>query len=993
MRQKVPICILLLVLAVTDVRALPNPEGDQRGTKFELDALPVLHRRIHYGGSLYAKIGNDARIGQPGGIGTAEPEASIIGHDAQFEFPAESRNDYLFNGSLWVGGIVGGDTLVSEAVDGASDDANEYNGFTGISESYEPITGRQSFTANYFDTLILPTTSDEIALRPHRPLGLSITQKSHVFRTPPFDQFVIIEYTIRNISQNLISNAYVGIFADPDVWPQTVTQYGSEGPADDLAGFLEDECVAYAMDNDGDPQYATRNSQGNPILLPDTTWAVNSVRDAFSIAPIKIVPEPTDSAFNWWATNFSAIDWGPARAAATFGPMGIPYGDVNRYLTMSNSEFDYDQLWSAVDMSAEGWGPGALQPGWRTNLANGLDTRVLLSFGSFEIAPGDSVRAAFVLAAGSSIHAAPTDYMHRFSDSEPSPYYGTLDFTNLLANVRRAKRVHELGFQLPGAPPTQLIALPASQNSVRCTWSPAPFEGVSGYRLYRRRDGHQFELLATPGELDSMHVDRYLEMGTKYEYAITALDAGGDESTISMVVAATPGKPTEVPHLSVRSIRGTINVVLNTPYAPIPHSPLEYINLYRWTEDSPDPELIHRVPVPTLRYIPSPLAGRGIGQIESARARDDQWPRNPSVDQPPSFIDHDVESGKRYYYSASVTNRLGFEGDRSSERSAYSMAMDRRGLIIFHTFANTDGLVNADSLRAFYGPWAGARSFDSLSINAGGLVTRRDTVTSFEEISHYPIVTLVMEDDDPIFPRPWSPSTGLYKWLSDYSKAGGRIVLVARHGDSTSIVDSHRMLQEFAGVRRGYRERWVVTSGGLANWESYIRFREAVPVIPKYPPLVGDSVKARNFQYIANVIAATAHHYVGGFIPAVGFLDDLYPGTEALYTFRSDQPDTSFFEGRVVGVRRLTDSTGGVIMFAFPLSLIKYDQAWNALSIAVDDLGADTSWTSLEPDVDVSAHILQWLYQPTSTVPNPAWDVNRDGVIDIRDVVETLQGR
>lgn len=52
-------------------------------------------------------------------------------------------------------------------------------------------------------------------------------------------------------------------------------------------------------------------------------------------------------------------------------------------------------------------------------------------------------------------------------------------------------------------------------------------------------------------------------------------------------------------------------------------------------------------------------------------------------------------------------------------------------------------------------------------------------------------------------------------------------------------------------------------------------------------------------------------------------------------------------------------TTGGVIMFGFPLSLMRYDQAWNALSIAVNDLGADTTWTGLEPEIDLATIILQ----------------------------------
>jgi hypothetical protein len=34
--------------------------------------------------------------------------------------------------------------------------------------------------------------------------------------------------------------------------------------------------------------------------------------------------------------------------------------------------------------------------------------------------------------------------------------------------------------------------------------------------------------------------------------------------------------------------------------------------------------------------------------------------------------------------------------------------------------------------------------------------------------------------------------------------------------------------------------------------------------------------------------------------------------------------------------------------------------------------------------------MIEWLYGKSSSAPDPAWDINRDGIIDIRDVVEDL---
>lgn len=971
-------CISLLLLS-SNAQSETNPNGRTRSTLSETVPGPVTHRRIHYVGNAFMKIGNDAKLAGEGGVNSNEPEQGVIGHDAQFEFPANSRRDYLFNGSLWVGGIVGIDTLVSEAVGGASEGAFEYNAFSPMTESADFQTLRQTFTAEIYDTLVLPTTSDEAAQRRHMPLGLHITQRSHAIRLKPYDEFIIIEYTIRNISNFTISEAYVGVFVDADVWPHTGSVPGSEGPTDDVAGFLADGCIAYAMDNDGDPDTMT------------DSWTQGSMRGAMGIAPIRIVPEPTDTSFNWWATNFANIYWGPSIAALPQDPVGIPWGDVGRYAAMSNGESDYDQLNSALDMTSQGWRANSTPTALQANLANGLDTRILLSFGPFELIAGDSIVASFAVAGGEAVHTWPNAFAQLYTPSNPAGFLATLDFSSVVENVFRARTAYELGFRLPGAPPAALYAALKSDTAVRCDWTPAPFDGVSGYRLYRREDNGEWRVLFELGDSDTTYFDSGLNCGSTYEYAVSALDADGHESTMSHTAIVTPGRPPVVPTLTAKSVRGKVKVDCIASTLPRAFSQPEYLNIYRRREDSPIVERIRRYSFKNLRLVGGSLDKYTPSIADPARARDDEWSKGRFPYMEPPFFDNDVESGVRYYYSASVTNGLGLEGDTSLESSALALAMDRRGMVIYHTHANSDGLINKDSLREFYGTWCALRGFDSLSVNTALPPTVRDSAISMEQLSRYEVVILVMEDDAPVFPRPWSQNTGLLKWLTDYSKSGGRLVLTARNADSTSSAECERTLRELAGLARGYRERWVIPrDGGVANWESYIRFKGAYSLESKYPPLEGDSAKALNFSILANVIPNVGHRYIGGYIPAIGFVDGLLPGTEVLYRFRSDQPDTSIFEGQVVGVRRLTDSTGGVIMFAFPLSLIKYDQAWNALSIAVDDLGADTSWTIVSPDVNQRSAILDWLYGPASAPPDPAWDINRDGVIDIRDVVEVL---
>ena len=120
-------------------------------------------------------------------------------------------------------------------------------------------------------------------------------------------------------------------------------------------------------------------------------------------------------------------------------------------------------------------------------------------------------------------------------------------------NLPAAQQVHQQGFARFGPagsgdsqPPTQpqnLAAAAAGQTSVHLTWDASTDNiGVTGYRIYR--DG---VAVATIGPATSWD-DGGLSPGTGYTYAVTALDAAGNESQASATAQATtdPGTPTTV---------------------------------------------------------------------------------------------------------------------------------------------------------------------------------------------------------------------------------------------------------------------------------------------------------------------------------------------------------------------------------------------------------------------------------------------------------------
>ncbi len=179
-----------------------------------------------------------------------------------------------------------------------------------------------------------------------------------------------------------------------------------------------------------------------------TRWSNTSARGA---AGARVVRTPSDSlkySFNWWATNYDAAsDFGPRRAGTPDDPyrdlngvLGTPLGDRNKYYVMRHQEFDYDQMFTAVNHSAEGWLP---PPTNAIAMADGFDARYLLSFGPFDISSGEILPLSFAFVCGDNVHVKPDDFIRYFDPMQPNIYYDKLDFPELAQNSKWAEWVYD----------------------------------------------------------------------------------------------------------------------------------------------------------------------------------------------------------------------------------------------------------------------------------------------------------------------------------------------------------------------------------------------------------------------------------------------------------------------------------------------------------------------------------------------------------------------
>jgi predicted small lipoprotein YifL len=88
----------------------------------------------------------------------------------------------------------------------------------------------------------------------------------------------------------------------------------------------------------------------------------------------------------------------------------------------------------------------------------------------------------------------------------------------------------------PPASPAGLTAAPGP-DFITLVWDANKEPDLAGYRVWRRAEGQSEFVVLTPSPiLDMTYADRAVEKGKRYDYAISAVDAAGNESSRSAAV-------------------------------------------------------------------------------------------------------------------------------------------------------------------------------------------------------------------------------------------------------------------------------------------------------------------------------------------------------------------------------------------------------------------------------------------------------------------------
>lgn len=451
--------IILLILSVPShqTRAADDPAGPADSLDYKrilpqaTASLPNITHRIHNNGRFWNTVMNNGFFGNPFSLRDNLARRAA----PSFYFPKYSRKRYGYRTGLWIGGIVDGDTLVSTTMDDMFTQEffpDLYPGGDFTERSIETNSlfydtearGQQEYTAQYADTFenhsFVPFSSWD--QRKHKSLGLVVTQTSYSWSQRYAEDFIITDYLIKNTGTDTVYSGFVGIYHNGGVNHIAELPYPR---SDDVEGYIDslpypfeemgNEAIqcAWVIDNDGQPT--------------GTQFSKLSVLHGFGVAPLRTPSSANISNFNWWVSSTWVDSWGPRRQGTTlnplrkfFGKLGVPYGDPNKYYLMSHPEVDYSGLQAGQNNTLKGWMPAHKYGG---SIASGHAVNFVLSYGPFTIAPGHTVPFAMVQAIGENVHTDGRAYRRLFRTYSAGHYMAYLDFSDLIENIRWAKRIYD----------------------------------------------------------------------------------------------------------------------------------------------------------------------------------------------------------------------------------------------------------------------------------------------------------------------------------------------------------------------------------------------------------------------------------------------------------------------------------------------------------------------------------------------------------------------
>lgn len=469
---------IVLLMAFLTVNGQDTGDGDKRrsddGTALGLARRNVTTHRI---GNLGLTVSNMGFFGTGfDGYSSGRSRDCFTGvRSRSCEIGPGTNTNYLYGATIWLGAVVGRDTLVSTGADGwgngikhlldnsgykwrnmefypeENDDGyiKKLSTLNRFSPTYDEAVSEEDIIAVYSDTAKSPRSSlqfDAVEVRRHIPMGLRVTQSSYAWSYSYADDFVLVNFQIENIGDSILKQAYFGLYVDGDAWG---TGNRDRGIGDDITGLMQtrtymfNDCeftdtidLAWLADNDGD--YRKR------------TPVPGALGTRFLQAPNGT---QKNVSYNWWSSNMNAwLDFGPRRIPTPERPwwdlrtggLGTPEGDMNKYALLSNHEVDYNQIriLAISPIDTEWLYPNQTLAKY---IPRGYDVGYLQSVGPFSLDPEEVLEVTVAFVSEPNFHKFSRNFQYnlQLGTYKPDEYMDNLNWKDFKTNATWASWVFD----------------------------------------------------------------------------------------------------------------------------------------------------------------------------------------------------------------------------------------------------------------------------------------------------------------------------------------------------------------------------------------------------------------------------------------------------------------------------------------------------------------------------------------------------------------------
>ncbi len=357
----------------------------------------------------YTSVGNlNVTITNFGQIGNRFRKWPI---QPSLEYPKGSGIEHLAIGGIWIGGIPRGETVARVSTAGL-DRATSTNPLEGleITNNIGAVISQRStllespsfdLNAVSHQDLVMDFTDKNdtlpgstLAIPFHQPLGVNIHLESYAWNFPFADFFVILNYTIKNVSTKIIDSLHVGLWNNGAVRntkltgnPASASQFYTQS----ARGYVDSLRMSYVFDYTGAPYGPPANSYLGIKLLGTTPFPLK--KDSLLVLRAVELDSIGDLAKNTYYNGWRFGSSGSGNSLYAFPNIednpGDPY--LGRYQRLS-------RMMPKPNIEALGRHNSIVTSDGVTFGELPTSLSDLLSVGPFKsLAPGESVRVVFAL--------------------------------------------------------------------------------------------------------------------------------------------------------------------------------------------------------------------------------------------------------------------------------------------------------------------------------------------------------------------------------------------------------------------------------------------------------------------------------------------------------------------------------------------------------------------------------------------------------------------